>query len=273
MWSLTLFCDKANEEPITVSPRASKASAEDPPSAETGLFSLRRAITAIVESLNRMEDTVPHVPTRDSEAAIPIAALNTIKAPSPVEVATPEDMVLPIEGIQPVEKAWAIETPPHIEDPFAGDVESPVEEAAQPPSAIPMTSLPPPRITFQRATEDVEPREAIQLAAEDMEPGEAFPTATMAETLNEPPSTSYPAHVTNVLPDPLEGAAAPVLPPLKKRKLYLRKARNLAVRKTVLKAMLGRQLADQTKQALRVLAHGERLLPDDLSTLNAAVVS
>lgn len=44
---------------------------------------------------------------------------------------------------------------------------------------------------------------------------------------------------------------------VKKRSLYLRKARNLAARKTILKATLGRQLAIPTKQSLRQLANGE----------------
>lgn len=44
-----------------------------------------------------------------------------------------------------------------------------------------------------------------------------------------------------------------------KRSLYLRKLRNAAARKTILKATLGRQLAVPTKQMLRLLANGENL--------------
>ena len=50
-----------------------------------------------------------------------------------------------------------------------------------------------------------------------------------------------------------------------KRKLYLRKFRNVAARKTILKATLGRQLAVPTKQMLRLLANGENLTVPDLS--------
>lgn len=278
-----MFCDKANEEPITVT-RGSEASAEGPTLAETGLSSLRRAVTAIVEHVNSTEYAVPPEPTSKPEAAIPTASPTLAKAPTLVEVATPDNEFIPIERVSPVEKEGTIESPPYTEHPFAGAVRSPGEKVAQAQSAIPMTSLPPPRITFQRATEDteprevsrmvteeMEPREAVPTALEDMEPREEYPTFTVAGTLNECPSTS---HLTdNVLPDPLEGASAPVLPPLKRRKLYLRKARNLVMRKTLLKAMLGRQLAGQTKPALRTLAHGERLLPEDLSASNAAVVS
>ena len=52
---------------------------------------------------------------------------------------------------------------------------------------------------------------------------------------------------------------------VKKRKLYLRKLRNAAARKTILKATLGRQLAIPTKQMLRLLANGENLTLTDLS--------
>lgn len=44
---------------------------------------------------------------------------------------------------------------------------------------------------------------------------------------------------------------------LKRRNLYIRKARNAAARKVVLEAALGRELAKRTKPALRRLANGE----------------
>lgn len=47
--------------------------------------------------------------------------------------------------------------------------------------------------------------------------------------------------------------------PLKKRKLYLRKARNAAARRVILNITLGRELAKQTKPALRRLAKGEHV--------------
>lgn len=59
-------------------------------------------------------------------------------------------------------------------------------------------------------------------------------------------------------------AEEPPTPRIKRRKLYLRKARNAAARKVILNITLGRQLAGQTKPALRLLANGESL--DFLST-------
>ena len=50
-----------------------------------------------------------------------------------------------------------------------------------------------------------------------------------------------------------------------KRNLYIRKLRNAAARKTILKATLGRQLAVPTKQMLRLLANGENVVIPDLS--------
>lgn len=52
---------------------------------------------------------------------------------------------------------------------------------------------------------------------------------------------------------------------VRKRNLYLRKFRNAAARKMILKATLGRQLAVPTKQMLRLLADGENLTSPDLS--------
>lgn len=53
----------------------------------------------------------------------------------------------------------------------------------------------------------------------------------------------------------------------KKRVLYKWKARNLAARKTILKATLGRQLAGPTKQALRSLAKGEPVALENLDVV------
>ena len=58
---------------------------------------------------------------------------------------------------------------------------------------------------------------------------------------------------------------APKTQVLKKRKLYLRKVRNAAARKTILQLTLGRQLAIPTKEMLRLLANGENLTVPDLS--------
>ena len=58
---------------------------------------------------------------------------------------------------------------------------------------------------------------------------------------------------------------APKTQVLKKRKLYLRKVRNAAARKTILQLTLGRQLAIPTKEMLRLLASGENLTVPDLS--------
>ena len=58
---------------------------------------------------------------------------------------------------------------------------------------------------------------------------------------------------------------APGSQKLQRRKLYLRKIRNAAARKMILKATLGRQLAIPTKQMLRLLANGENLTVPDVS--------
>ena len=60
-----------------------------------------------------------------------------------------------------------------------------------------------------------------------------------------------------ILPQIAENVEEPESPKIRKRNLYVRKARNIAARKVILKLALGRQLAEETKPALRRLAHGE----------------
>ena len=63
-----------------------------------------------------------------------------------------------------------------------------------------------------------------------------------------------------------EVAVVPVR--IKKRKTALRKTRNVLVRKTFLKASLGRQLAVPTKEALRRQAKGEDVTIADITLLS-----
>ncbi|KAL9104481.1 MAG: hypothetical protein Q9163_000574 [Psora crenata] len=73
-----------------------------------------------------------------------------------------------------------------------------------------------------------------------------------------------------VIPQPtealLETAVAPVK--IRKRKIVLRKTRNVVARKTLLKMGLGRQLAMPTKEALRRLAKGEDVTVADISVVS-----
>lgn len=55
----------------------------------------------------------------------------------------------------------------------------------------------------------------------------------------------------------------PDLPPLRKRQSFIRKARNLAARQTVLNATLGRQVAAETKPVLRRMAKGEMVVVEE----------
>ena len=56
---------------------------------------------------------------------------------------------------------------------------------------------------------------------------------------------------------------APDLPPLRKRKSFIRKARNLAARQAFLDATLGRQVAAETKPVLRRMANGEMVVVEE----------
>ena len=56
---------------------------------------------------------------------------------------------------------------------------------------------------------------------------------------------------------------APDLPPLRKRKSFIRKARNFAARQAFLNATLGRQVAAETKPVLRRMANGEMVVVEE----------
>ena len=56
---------------------------------------------------------------------------------------------------------------------------------------------------------------------------------------------------------------APDLPPLRKRRSFIRKARNLAARQAFLDAALGRQVAAETKPVLRRMANGEMVVVEE----------
>ncbi|MCJ1344577.1 hypothetical protein MMC31_002780 [Peltigera leucophlebia] len=60
-----------------------------------------------------------------------------------------------------------------------------------------------------------------------------------------------------VIPAIAENADEPETPKLRKRKLYIRKMRNIALQKPILDAALGRQLGSETKRILELLAKGE----------------
>lgn len=96
-------------------------------------------------------------------------------------------------------------------------------------------------------------------------PPESLPAAELPDSLPDtgsPSVSNRPSAIPQLTAVPT-GAAAPGELKVKKSSLYLRKARNLAARKSILKITLGRKLAFPTKQALRKLAHGEDIIIDD----------
>ena len=96
------------------------------------------------------------------------------------------------------------------------------------------------------------------------------PQSLPEESSPQPPHPSQDGNLTDA--PPMQSMSlkpiawqAPKDQQVKKGKLFLRKIRNAAARKTILKATLGRQLAIPTKQMLRLLANGENLTVPDLS--------
>lgn len=78
-----------------------------------------------------------------------------------------------------------------------------------------------------------------------------------SEPVSDPYGTLSEDLESRVTPEESGNDQEPRYTKLKRRKLYLRKARNAAARKVILEAALGRELAKQTKPVLRRLANGE----------------
>ena len=126
------------------------------------------------------------------------------------------------------------------------------------------STLPPPRIFIQRASDASEPGTTCPPSAPS-EPDKQLRDPYQAEDSDQASELSQDG-------DPL--ASRITIPPetasnlshdiedsqkrkVKKRKLVVRKSRNLLMRKHFLQMCLGRELAAQTKPALRRLAKGE----------------
>ncbi len=162
--------------------------------------------------------------------------------------------VIPPETIQAGDELSRIDSPVRVRDfgtpPLKDDTAS----------LKTISTLPPPRIFIQRASDDrntpfptaMGPDSEMQLheTSEDSDRSSGEPNGAdpLASRIAIPPEiTSNLYHDTE---DPKE-------PKVKRRKLVVRKARNLVMRKHFLQFCLGRQLAAHTKPALRRLAHGE----------------
>lgn len=107
-------------------------------------------------------------------------------------------------------------------------------------------SLPPPRIVVQSPSSASELPEPLPTPAVPIQADE-YKIKTRSGTIISVEHTVHGA------PDKLSQSSP------KKRKLYLRRFRNLAARKVILNATLGRQMGGRTKQRLRQLARGEKI--------------
>ena len=94
------------------------------------------------------------------------------------------------------------------------------------------------------------------------------PIKSLAEQAPEQ-ARSHDTDLVAVLPQPTDLPAGTTIVPvrLRRRKLALRKTRNVLARKTMLKAGLGRQLAIPVKEALRRQAKGEDVTISDIKVI------
>ena len=136
--------------------------------------------------------------------------------------------------------------------------------------SIPSTSVPyyaTPKIMVHRPSQSSEENPASRTIDEVLaNERQSMPQETNFQSAHTTPDASLmdepPMQTMSLKPIAWQ---APKDQKVKKRKLYLRKIRNAAARKTILKATLGRQLAGPTKQMLRLLANGENLTIPDVS--------
>ena len=123
-----------------------------------------------------------------------------------------------------------------------------------------------PKITVQRPTDSFQsdisgPRTIDQVLAKEREgqsSEESTPATDDAPAAPAPPVSSFMPRMI----DTPTGTGVHKIVKVRRRSLYLRKARNIAARKTILRMTLGRQLASPTKQALRQLANGETIIDE-----------
>lgn len=128
-----------------------------------------------------------------------------------------------------------------------------------------------PKIHVQNPTDVSEPEIAPRRLSASRKDSLTAPRALQSAIRGPPGRRSTlpgtpPAFIdSNPAEDPIPNEE-PKLRPLKKRKLYVRKVRNVAARKFILKITLGRELAGPTKRKLRRLAKGRDVDTDDIKT-------
>lgn len=117
-------------------------------------------------------------------------------------------------------------------------------------------TLPPPKIFVQSPSE----------VTQDDEPIDPHPTPAEPLHNDEYRIISRNGSVVSVQHTVTSAAERLGTSPVKKRKLYIRKARNLAARPIFINAVLGRKMGKQAKDRLRRLARGEEVPKYKVST-------
>lgn len=166
-----------------------------------------------------------------------------------------DPQTFPISLSDPVHETDTTKEQPEPEGPDLG--------MEVPRSPVEAQKLPVPKIFIERVSDAPEsdlawssPR--LQTIEEKRQEGKLRQALTGALSPGAAGSKAPSAGLHSpVLPQIAEDVEEPKTPKIKRRKLYIRKARNAAARKVILKVTLGRELAQDTKPALRRLAHGE----------------
>ena len=130
-----------------------------------------------------------------------------------------------------------------------------VEDRISPP-ADPIPYYATPKIMVHKPSQSSQsdrsgPRTIDEVLARERE----LPNTEKRPEIPKQPSEAPVSSIIPQLRDTPTGKGVHKIVKVRRRSLFLRKARNIAARPTILKATLGRQLAVPTKEALRELAH------------------
>ena len=136
-----------------------------------------------------------------------------------------------------------------------------MDRVSAPTDPIPYYATP--KITVHKPTDSFQsdisgPRTINQVLAEERE---TQPSTESTPAVQKAPTAPVSSFIPRLLDTPT-GTGVHKIVKVRKRSLYIRKARNIAARKTILNMTLGRQLASSTKQALRQLANGETIIDE-----------
>ncbi|MCJ1306529.1 hypothetical protein MMC25_000172 [Agyrium rufum] len=238
----------------------------------TGDSSDRSSVASVVASSERREEEpVSRSSGRQAEISYEThqsetASVNDMESPRSEESIFGPHLTSPFD--EPIEENVLAQTGEMIPLSGSGKTTKQISSASQADDAAPQASsnLGPPRIVIIRATEDsADSPEISNLHSFPNPEVEGLPVPfselPQANALNR--DSGYELPIASRMPKPVRAKR-------RKRKLVIRKTRNVVLRSPVLKMLLGRELAAQAGPVLKALANGTDVREIELGSSTAA---